>query len=285
MRNAKQSILNLAKLFPIGGDGLARYLSTITLPAGFHDRSGHRVQVFVDTANGRRLDITEPVEHSDGSTRLSVYFMKDFVLGQAVGTRQVIVRIDVPWAFADGHAELERYTLYNIRFSLPKGEVPDNMVGPLFAGYFGITKRHPFERFSEHQRDMRSGGGYALHTAWRALHQCTTLYNPVIQISGTHEDLKGIYAMEEKAVERTLAPAGLNTIPGGEAGIRMLHQLGLTNKLKLGVDERDALLAKVEGASGKAGPCAHYRKGHLRKLADKSVWVSPCWVALKEIAA
>ena len=283
MRNAKQSVLNLVKLFPIGGGGLAKYLNELALPSGFDDRSGHRIQVFIDTANGRRLDIPEPVEHSGGNTRLSVYFLKGFSLDQgSIETRQVSVRIDVPWRFVDGHATLERYTLYNIRFALPEGAVPDNMVRPLFSGYFGITKRHPFERFSEHQRDMRSGGGYALHTAWRALRQCTDQYSPVIQISGTHEDLKGIYALEEEAVARTLAPLGLNTIPGGEAGIRMLHQLGLTNKLKLGVDERDALLAKVESPNG---PCAHYRRGHLRKLATKSVWVSPCWVALKEIAA
>lgn len=85
--------------------------------------------------------------------------------------------------------------------------------------------------------------------------------------------------MEDLAVQKeTLTPVGLNAIPGGEAGIKMLHELALLKGRKVGIDERDAAVERLQQES----PCAHYRRGHMRKLpTDKLTFVKPCWVNVK----
>jgi hypothetical protein len=69
------------------------------------------------------------------------------------------------------------------------------------------------------------------------------------------------------------------------AGIRLMHKLRLLNSLKVGIDERDAAIEKLQrGNFAHGSPCAHYRKGHVRKLTNyKLTYVSPCWVNLKEV--
>lgn len=50
--------------------------------------------------------------------------------------------------------------------------------------------------------------------------------------------------VEERLVERTLHPAGLNMIPGGYAGLRLLHKLGFLRRAKATVEERDFAVAR-----------------------------------------
>lgn len=90
-----------------------------------------------------------------------------------------------------------------------------------------------------------------------------------------------IYTSEELLVEKlSLTPKGLNVIPGGMAGIRMLHQLRLLRGNQTSPDDRDAALGDLESGARKT----HFRTGHIRKLpTSKITWVRPCWVNLPKV--
>jgi hypothetical protein len=63
--------------------------------------------------------------------------------------------------------------------------------------------------------------------------------------------------IEERMVERTLHPNGLNMIPGGFAGMKFLHKLGYLSRDRVMVDDRNFAAAKylLENASvGRVAP-------------------------------
>lgn len=203
-----------------------------------------------------------------------------------IDSSSVLLRIDLPFFFAFDRIKLLKYSLYHVRFCIPSEEtrLSEKDCDPLFRGYFGITKRNYMTRFSEHYEKARNNTGYLFHSVWHSLlREKITMYT-AIQITGTADSLKKIYEMEESVVgELTLSPKGLNAIPGGMAGIKMMHELRLLNSTKVGIDERDAALeALQQRAHAHGSPCAHYRRGHMRKLeTGKLTYVKPCWVNLK----
>lgn len=235
--------------------------------------------------------------NNQGSSRLMITLHRkppDLVLtNEGKGLYQKIVdpkdielRIDIPFQYVFDACLIKKYVLYHIRFSVPSDEtkLTDKECAPLFRGYIGITKRGYLTRFREHLEKARTNSGYLLHSVWHSLVTENVNANPVIQLGATAESLKEIYALEEEAVETmTLTPKGLNAIPGGMAGIRMMHELRLLNSTKVGVDERDAALeALQQKAHAHGSPCAHYRRGHMRKLeTGRLTYVKPCWVNLK----
>lgn len=103
------------------------------------------------------------------------------------------------------------------------------------------------------------------------------------------KNLQAAYDFEERSVAKsgTLAPGGLNAIPGGMAGIRMMHELRLLNgSSPISLEKRDAAIEKLltHGATSKA---THYRSGHVRKLdgGQRTTWVRSCWVNMAEAIA
>ncbi|QXV73617.1 hypothetical protein [Rhizobium phage RHph_X2_30] len=219
------------------------------------------------------------------NTRLSVYYvdgkLQDFATEGVRVLLKPTLRVDIPTHFLK-ESHKPKYWLYNIRFAIDYGVFPvdDKSVLPLRRGYYGVTKRGVFERFKEHKRDAESGGGHMLHKAWRGLHEAGFSFYPVIQVSSFANTLDEIYEVEEAAVAKlSLAPLGLNVIPGGYAGIKMLHSLSLLDrKTQVKPSDRDAALVALERSAG-TKKCTHYRSGHFRTLfTGTRVWVSPCWV-------
>lgn len=237
------------------------------------------------------------IRDQPGSSRLMVTFHNkrpniyeiDSSTGLHIGTvnpKDIEARIDVPFRYVFDQEPVKKYVVYHIRFSVYQEEtrLTGKDCDPLFHGYIGITKRGYLTRFREHHEKAISNTGYLLHSVWHSLLREGINMNPVIQVGGTADSLKEIYELEEEAVERyTLTPKGLNAIPGGMAGIRMMHELRLLNSTKVGVDERDnALIALQQKTHAHGSPCAHYRRGHMRKLeSGKLTYVKPCWVNLK----
>lgn len=230
-------------------------------------------------------------EDQDGSSRFMIVLVRNIFLDNmpmVFSTNDFRLRVDLPLEFAYDEMELKKYLVYHIRFKIDEHDphFTEQASEPLRRGYVGITRRWFFTRFMEHEKKARENTGFLFHSVWHTLLKEKVRFHPVIQICGTADTLKEIYEMEEEAVEQyTLAPLGLNAIPGGMAGIRMMHQLKLLNSLKVGADERDAAIERLQrGGFAHGSPCAHYRKGHLRKLPDERLtWVSPCWVNLKEV--
>lgn len=174
----------------------------------------------------------------------------------------------------------KKYFIYNVGFKsvLEIGAAADN---PLSNGYYGITKRNPFVRFREHQRDAATGVGHILHKTWHGLVKRKMRRTVRFFVADQYDTLDEAYAAEERRVDEfTLAPKGLNAIPGGMKGIRMMHQLRLLHGTRqVSVDDRDAALVRLEQAHDRNSPCAHYRTGHFRTLPTGNMtWVSPCWV-------
>jgi hypothetical protein len=166
------------------------------------------------------------------------------------------------------------YFAYNIGFrnkALKTTMLDKKTIDRLAKGYFGITSRNIVTRFGEHLRLARNNGGSMLHSVWHSMMAYPEVL-PSLSICGLADTLDQIYAIEEELVKNTLAPLGLNAIPGGWAGIKMLHTLGLTHKRKMKLitpEDRDDALTRLERLNHPHGsPCCHYRRGHLRKLSE-----------------
>lgn len=239
------------------------------------DSSGVSFKVFVSNTNIEIL----PWAEQAGSPRAQIHFVKP----NGKSFYDVFFRHDIPLILLDDE-RVNNYLLYNIRFAVLRDcpQLDDESCKPLFSGYYGITKRPFMERFNEHHSKALSNSGHLLHSIWHSLKAAAIPHYPVVQIAAHAETLKEIYALEEEAVAKvSLNPRGLNAIPGGEAGIKMLHELALLKNLKVGIVERDSAVERLHSVNPSGSPCAHYRKGHMRKLSSgKLAYVKPCWVNL-----
>lgn len=243
----------------------------------FFANEGHLFEI-VACSDGA---VSTQVRQAEGSnTRVGVSFfsgrMADFT---GIGVPEL--RVYIPTSFLRS-SHRPKYWLYNIRFFIDFNVFPvdDQSIMPFRRGYYGVTKRDVFQRFKEHQRDAENGTGHLLHKAWRGLVNEGFQFYPVIQIASFANTLDEIYDAEEHAVETmSLAPKGLNVIPGGHAGIRKLHELRFLDRTgQVKPSDRDKALTELEKSAG-GKKAAHYRSGHFRTLFDcRKVWVSPCWV-------
>ena len=197
----------------------------------------------------------------------------DFVyLSPVVGPGQRSSVIRVPMVLGDG-----KWIVYWHRFINVDPAAPQALADQLSAGYIGITKRGFAVRWNEHIATAYSGGGFALHRAINACLVNDWRYSAISTIVSRSDTLPVAYAREEELVARyTLAPRGLNVIPGGYAGLRFLVERGLSNNRRLSPEQRDTILTDVE----RRGPEAHYRQGHVRRLAARTTWVKACFVNL-----
>lgn len=209
-------------------------------------------------------------------------------------TEGLLLNVDIHTAFLLHEDVLSaNYFAYQIRFSnrsIKTTKLDAKTITRLNHGYFGITSRNVTTRFLEHLRLAKKNSGSMLHSVWHSMMDYPEVV-PTVSIHRMAFTLDEIYAIEEKAVrEWSLAPMGLNAIPGGWEGIKMLHTLGLTNKRKIKLitpEDRDDALAKLERLNHPHGsPCCHYRRGHLRKLNEtRHTWVTGHFVnADKETA-
>lgn len=267
---------------PIGiGSSIVTLLETwrTRFPREFASDDGW---IFICWSDGKRLYFHEKPMNSPGSSRIQFSETKS---AEVVSDRDIVRRFDMPIEFLRDRRGIGKYSLYNIRFAVsPSCPIVDHRsVAPFHNGYAGITKRGIFTRFLEHERDAAQHKGHLLHSAWSSLKATGAMFYPVVQFCAHDRTLEGIYDAEERVVAaRTLSPMGLNMIPGGMAGIKMLHQMGA--KLPKGIPssmERDAALECLGKIRGSVS--THYRSGHFRRLDGREVWISPCWVNLPKV--
>lgn len=126
------------------------------------------------------------------------------------------------------------------------------------ASYIGLTSRNWQTRYKEHQRDALTGSELLFHTtlasvfpkggisqigmgAFELVRSGLCLISELQYVNLTFDEAMQV---EEKMVERTLNPNGLNMIPGGFAGMKFLHKLGLLKRERSTVNERDFASAK-----------------------------------------
>jgi predicted GIY-YIG superfamily endonuclease len=109
--------------------------------------------------------------------------------------------------------------------------------------YVGITSRNWMMRLNEHVREMASGSQRRFYKAWRD-HYGT----PGVLFTSTLRNLNLSYeaAMnwEEAMVEDIASDKyGLNMIPGGFKGLKLLHSCRLIQNETITLDERDVAIA------------------------------------------
>lgn len=269
---------------------LMRLLSPISIPAAkAANLIVHRAKPIGDDGEGTEYNLgvfTDSTHLRQTQTTISGYNQIAFLFynctyGQYRGAEKPIdphLQVIIPMPMLT--VKPSNYYMYHISFGFKEWR-DENMDSPLCGAYIGITKRNPFLRLREHQQDAAAGRGHLLHKAWNALLRRGQLGIVNFTIVGEYKTLELAYAAEEALVdEHTLAPKGLNAIPGGMKGIRMMHQLRLLHGTsQISVEDRDRALVRLEGPHDRNSPCAHYRTGHFRNLpTGKLTWVSPCWV-------
>lgn len=146
--------------------------------------------------------------------------------------------------------------------------------------YIGLTKQGWQKRFSQHMSKARSGSPLLFHQALRDNYVGTRLMgHRVLTLcetekeamdleewfvkGGTREDFSepDIFVGMDKWVFGTLYPKGLNMIPGGYAGLKVLHKMGvMKDNQPFNVDQRDNLLIEGLKRGGQANPllAAHW---------------------------
>lgn len=110
--------------------------------------------------------------------------------------------------------------------------------------YSGITKRNWLQRLEEHLREVREGGGKLFHQAWReAADGNDVVYTSFLQnVNHSYEE---VMEWEERYVDKhTLAPKGLNMIPGGFEGNRHLYKHRITDRVDISLEERERAITE-----------------------------------------
>ena len=110
--------------------------------------------------------------------------------------------------------------------------------------YVGITGRNWLHRLDEHVREMNKGNRRLFYRAWRE--RCGM--EGVGFISYLNEiNLSYQAAMdwEEEYVEKMASDEfGLNMIPGGFKGLRLLHEHRITDRVNIPLQDRDKAIAE-----------------------------------------
>ncbi|WP_218153169.1 hypothetical protein, partial [Tranquillimonas alkanivorans] len=204
------------------------------------------------------------------------------------GARFVTSELRVPlhFLFRDDLTGTQAGTcwVYHINFDVTRarldGRVDNAFAMTLAKGYYGVTGRPFRQRMDEHVESFRAGEGHLLHSVWRQLHASDIDYTVQLSPVLTFETEDEAYLFEERVVESSLAPRGLNMIPGGRGGIRFLSKLGVP------CEDREEVDGALEIAiASRSSITPHYRSAHVREYRPgKFTLVSGCWVRPRDIA-
>jgi hypothetical protein len=108
--------------------------------------------------------------------------------------------------------------------------------------YIGITGRNWLHRFREHIGSMGRGNGRRFYRAWRKSMGMTDVHF-VSQLLAVNLKYDEAMNWEEAAVDK-LGPNGLNMIPGGFKGQKLLHKLRIIDRIGISPEERDKAIAE-----------------------------------------
>jgi hypothetical protein len=182
--------------------------------------------------------------------------------------------VTVPLAYiADQKHSLQHQFVVYSHTITPK--ISDEMSDASGMNYIGITRQGWRKRFEQHLSDARCGSPLLFHRALRDHYQlskvCAHRVLTVAEdeksamdaeeefVRGTDDpEILGRFSGIETLASGTLYPKGLNMIPGGYEGLRVLHRLGAFDRNRpIDVDEREKHLIRVMQRGereGKANP-------------------------------
>jgi len=109
--------------------------------------------------------------------------------------------------------------------------------------YVGITGRNWLQRLGEHIAETRRGKRRLFYQTLRdSMGWQGVLYTSSLQeINQSYDEAMN---WEESYVDKIASDQyGLNMIPGGFKGLQYLHKLGITNKVRVSLEERDRAIS------------------------------------------
>ena len=134
-------------------------------------------------------------------------------------------------------------------FSLERPDIPDKFnpeSDDTQKSYIGVTSQGLIKRMYQHGRDAVNSTGYTFHRfmlrQFKAVGTCDRLQSRVLRTGLTRDQAMDA---EEKLVEgSTLYPRGLNSIPGGYAGMRYLAERNFKTNARRLIEDRAGELTK-----------------------------------------
>ena len=197
------------------------------------------------------------------------------------GPMRSVIAVPLPYLAHQPRNFVRQYAIYLHHLCGRKVTDPDpGWSGDDALTYIGLTKQGWQKRFSQHLSKAHSGSPLLFHQALRDNyvgarvigHRVLTLcetekeamdLEEMFVKGGTREDFGDPDAFKEgeKWVFGTLYPKGLNMIPGGYAGLKVLHKMGvMKDNRPFNVDQRDNLLIEGLKRGGQANPllAAHW---------------------------
>ena len=119
--------------------------------------------------------------------------------------------------------------------------------------YVGITGRNWLTRLSEHVGEMRRGSRRAFYEEWRrSLNLDDVLFaSNLVEINLTYKEAM---QWEEVLVDRVAyGPNGLNMIPGGFKGQRLLHEANLLGRKNKSLGDREKAISEYARRHSRKG--------------------------------
>ena len=142
--------------------------------------------------------------------------------------------------------------------------------------YIGITKRTWQERYKQHCYSMSKGSNLRFHRALRGEFFEIGVLEHIVERAGLTD--KQALEIEEKEVEKRslhyLYPNGLNMIPGGNAGLKFIHNFakrtGYVFTKELLIDNLEAVLVDIQEKSLKK----HFDTSNMERInaAISKLW-------------
>lgn len=134
--------------------------------------------------------------------------------------------------------------------------------------YIGITRRKWFTRLAEHMASAVAGSRFFFHEALRK-HADKKITHRIF-FAGVNEET-AMSIEEEFVANLSLYPLGLNMIPGGAAGIKYLHSLGVKRRTTDGAEFDIARLMSRESVRGRPNPLCSARWASDPDYAERVV--------------
>jgi hypothetical protein len=262
----------------------------------FKDIISEREHLRVSSAGSTFMEIDGRITHLDPKGRpiyvyvypnrggetprgdIFIYWMDD----PAVGPLRTCISTPIEYVVDQLNNFTREHVVY-LHSICPMDISPSSYSDDFTLNYIGLTKQGWKKRFSQHMNNARSGSPLLFHRALRdyyvgsrlAAHRvlsiCETekkaMDNEELLVQGgNREDFHDPDAFQkmDKWHFGTLYPKGLNMIPGGYAGLKVLHKMGaLKDDQPLDIDQRDKILISClehEERKGRSNPllAAHW---------------------------
>jgi hypothetical protein len=168
----------------------------------------------------------------------------------------------IPMSYVvDQQASMHKHFAVYCHTITPPWSDADSALGGM--NYIGITRQGWRRRFEQHLSNARQGSPLLFHRAlrdhYRLARVCShrilnvtdneksAMNSEELCVRGTDDpDILGRFSGIETFARGTLYPKGLNMIPGGYEGLRVLHKLGALDRDRpVNIDQREESLIKV----------------------------------------